>query len=257
MKNKKKVIEWALFYAGVISLIIIFAFEEKFIESISLSIFPIFGMFKGMFGGKGYSHFWGEGNLAKQVLASGKPATATLISIAENSGGGMVTVNEQPLLNLVLMIEEGSTPPYQVSIDTIVPRTTMSQLQPGAKFAVKVDLLDKNNVVFDQNGTTNSSKSSVGGKNWTDADRLLLEQKGIEAMALMVSIDDTGRSEDYNPVVKIIYEVYIPGEAPYKVEREIPMPTQTILQLKGVIGKTFKAKVHPNDKNKISVNIVV
>ncbi len=112
----------------VISMILVFG----------LSIFPFLGFFKSMFGGKGYGFFWGNGKLARQILASGTDAKATIISIGENSQGGVVTINDQPLLNLVLRIDNNYDPEYDVSIDTVIPRSAVPQFQPGFSLTSKL-----------------------------------------------------------------------------------------------------------------------
>jgi hypothetical protein len=272
MKNKKFALGFILPFIGAIPIIIISIFEEEIIQRwgentftvflvigiivvFGLSIYPFIGAFKGMFGGKGYGFFWGNGKMANQILATGKPAFATLLKIDENSGGGIATINDQPLLCLTLLIEEGSSQPYQVSFDTIVGRTTLPQFQPGIKFPVKVDNIDRNLVVFDQEAVNAGKTPTVGGKNWTDEDRLLLEKSGIEAMALLQDMEDTGRSEDFKLVVNVSYEVYIPGEEPYSIKREIPIPYESVQMMRSAIGKSFKAKVHPYDRQKIVVDI--
>jgi hypothetical protein len=272
MKNKKFALGFILPFIGAIPVILLNIFEEEIVQSIgreiwtvflvigfilviALSLYPFIGALKGMFGGKGYSFFWGSGKLATQILAGGKPATATLIKIDENSGGGIATINDQPLLCLTLLIEEGSSQPYQISFDTIVARTTLPQLQPGIKFPVKVDNIDRNLVVFDQAAVNKGNTPTVGGKNWTDEDRILLENSGIEAMALLKDMEDTGKSEDFKLLVNVSYEVYIPGEEPYSIKREIPIPYESVQMMRSAIGKSFKAKVHPYDRQKIVVDI--
>jgi hypothetical protein len=272
MKSKKFALAFILPFVGAIPVILVNVFEEQIVDWVGwdawnvimiisvilvivLSLFPFIGIFKGMFGGKGIGFFWGNGKQAAQILANGKSATATLLKIGENSGGGIATINDQPLLCLTLLIEEGSSAPYQVSFDTIVPRTILPQLQPGVKFPVKVDATDKNLVVYNESGAVSAKTPSVGGKNWTEEDRILLEKSGIDAMALLMSMKDTGRSEDFKPIAEITYEVYISGEAPYKIEKEIPIPPEAVQLMRSAVGKTFKARVHPNDRQKISVDI--
>ncbi len=272
MKNKKFAMVFILPFVGAIPVILVNVFEEQIVVwagrdvwtvflvisivlVFGLSMYPFIGVFKGMFGGKGYSFFWGRGKLAAQILAIGKPATATLLKIGENSGGGIATINDQPLLCLTLLIEEGSDPPYQVSFDTIVSRITLPQFQPGVKFQVKVDTNDKNLVVYDESASVSGNIPTVGGKNWTEEDRKLVEKSGIDAMALLAEMKDTGRSENFCIIAAITYEVYIPGEEPYKIEREIPVSIDAVQLMRSAVGKTFKAKVHPNDKQKISVDI--
>lgn len=277
MKNNKFALSFILPLLGAIPVVLTSIFEQQinaawgntvwivlFVISMifvfALSILPFVGIFKGMFGGKGYNFFWGTGKLAKQILASGSDATATIVSIGENSGGGTVTINDQPLLNIVLQIDDNYAPTYEVSFDTIVPRSAVPQFQPGASFAVKVDRADKNNVVLNQQlsgALSNSSSMPIfKGKDWTENDHRLLKESGIDALAKLISIEDTGKSEDFNPIIKIGYEVYIPGESSYDLEKEIAMPTDVVLKLKTLIGKSYKAKVHPDDRNKITVKFI-
>src|SRR4030042_7153914 len=54
---------------------------------------------------------------SQRILAEGREATAIVQAIGENSQGGIVTINDQPLLNLQLEVHEGKAPPYPRSID--------------------------------------------------------------------------------------------------------------------------------------------
>lgn len=229
------------------------------------SILPFLGMFKGLFGMKGgFNFFWGSGKKAQEILSTGKSATATLVAIGESSQGGTVTINDQPYLNLRLQIDDGYRVPYEVSIDTIVPRSAIPQFQPGASFKVKVDPADPNTVVYDSQATDayvssgaaqREAMPTVGGKGWTQLDHTLLERDGKDGVAKVLSIEDTGRSEDFNPLVRVSYEVFIPREEPYTVTKDIPMPTQYVQQLRQVVGKSFPCRIHPQDSQKIQVNI--
>jgi hypothetical protein len=271
--NKRFMFAFFLPFLGAIPLVLVGVFEEPITDSlgygtwnimmiiavvlvVGLSLFPFLRLFKGMFGGPGsYNFFWGRGKAAQEILASGKSATAILISIGENSEGGVVTINDQPLLNLVLNISFGHGQPYEVSFNTIVPRAAIPQFQPGVQFAVKVDPLNNNNVVFDQKKQSAVKKPVIGGKNWTDTDRMLLESSGIDGMAKMLSFDDTGRMEELKKVFTIVYEVYIPGKEPYQFNKEIPVPAESSILMQSAVGKTFKARIHPTDKEKIVVDI--
>jgi len=85
----------------------------------------------------------------RRILQTGRPARATVVSLGENSGGGVVTVNDQPYLNLVLEVHDGFSAPYAVSMDLVIPRAAVPQFQPGAVIPVKVDPADPRNVVID------------------------------------------------------------------------------------------------------------
>jgi hypothetical protein len=85
----------------------------------------------------------------RRILATGRPAAATVISLDENSGGGVVTVNDQPYLNLVLEVNDGVGPPFAVSMDLVIPRTALPRFQPGAVIPVKIDPGNPRRVVID------------------------------------------------------------------------------------------------------------
>ncbi|MDD5382882.1 MAG: hypothetical protein PHH60_04425, partial [Candidatus Margulisbacteria bacterium] len=51
--------------------------------------------------------FLGGGRDAKRILATGRPATATVLALDESSQGGVTTINDQPYLNLKLKIDDG------------------------------------------------------------------------------------------------------------------------------------------------------
>lgn len=225
------------------------------------SILPFVGMMVNVFGGGGYNYFWGSGKKAKAVLLNGRSAKATVVGIGEHSGGGTLTVNDQPVLNLKLQIDDDYKQPYETSFDVLIPRSAVPQFQPGAMLAVKIDPENPQNVVFDKEGMGDiqsapaGGKPTVGGKDWTEADRVLLKQDGRDGMAKLLGVDDTGKSEEFNPVVALSYEVYLSGEEPYSFTKEVAMSTEIVHKLRTVIGKTFPARVHPKDKTKISVNI--
>ena len=83
--------------------------------------------------------FLGQGRKASQILKTGWPATATVLSIGESSQGAVMTINNQPFLNFKLLIEDGKNAPYEVSLDTLIARSAVPQFQPGAKFKVRID----------------------------------------------------------------------------------------------------------------------
>lgn len=199
--------------------------------------------------------FWGSGKEAALILQAGREATATVLGIGENSGGGTLTINNQPVLNLVMSIKLGNLQPFEVSMDVLIPRAQVPQFQPGAVFPVKVHPEDQNKVVLDRTRLETMRKPSVGGKGWSQMDHELTEKSGIDAMVDIVSIEDTGKSEDFKPVVRMIYDVHKSGEMVYRLEKEVPMPSEMISKMQAVVGKSFKGKIHPYDKEKVSIDI--
>jgi hypothetical protein len=76
-------------------------------------------------------------------------AVHTAGPLGEVGAGGVVTVNGQPYLNLQVRVEDGFRAAYDVSFDTVIPRSTLPQFQPGAVIPVKVDPDDPQKVVID------------------------------------------------------------------------------------------------------------
>jgi hypothetical protein len=93
--------------------------------------------------------FFGGSPAERRIRATGRPARGKVLRLAENSGGGVVTVNNQPYLNLTLEVDDGARAPYVVSFDTVIPRSALPQFQPGAPIRLKVDPDDPQKVVID------------------------------------------------------------------------------------------------------------
>jgi len=94
--------------------------------------------------------FFGGSPSERRIRKFGRPAKATILAIGENSGGGVVTVNDQPYLNLQVRVEDGFRAAYDASFDTIIPRAIVPQFRPGAVIPVKVDPDDPEKIVIDR-----------------------------------------------------------------------------------------------------------
>lgn len=89
----------------------------------------------------------------RRILRKGRPATAVVKRIGESSQGGVITVNDQPYLNLVLEVNDGARTPYEVSFDTIIPRYAVPQFQPGAIIPIKIDPNDPEQIAIVWDGS--------------------------------------------------------------------------------------------------------
>lgn len=213
-----------------------------------------------------FMSFFGGDRETRRIMANGRSAQAMVQQIGESSLGGVTTINEQPYLNLQLEVRDGNRPPYTVNLDTIIPRASVPQFQPGVMIPVKIDPNDANKIVIDWSGNAgsrvqSSSRSESGMPTvgnvheWTAADNQLLEEQGIDGSAKILSLEDTGKSENFNPVVRLTYEVRGRNLDPYTFSKEIALPTPVVQQLKGVVRKSFPARIHPHDRTKIKVNV--
>lgn len=262
------------FFAGLLTLVGVFEYQITYwwgrgwwigllVPAIVLLVAAALSPFIAIFvsiarakGGRSFSFFWGTDKKAKEILEHGEQAIATVLAIGESSRGKTITINDQPYLNLRLEIDDGRKTPYQVSFDTIIPRATVPQFQPGASFPVKVDPQNPQIVVYDSSEAQKTGfKPSIGGQDWTPEDHKLLEKEGKDGLARLLSMEDTDRTHLSDHMVRVSYEVYLPGETPYTVSKEIPVPVHALHQLKTAIGKTFPAKIHPTDPQKIVVDI--
>jgi len=57
--------------------------------------------------------FFGGGPTERRIRKHGRPALGTIIAVDENSSGGVVTVNDQPYLNIRVRVEDGTSAPYE------------------------------------------------------------------------------------------------------------------------------------------------
>lgn len=211
------------------------------------TVFKSFGgAFKAMFGSKEQ----------KFIQKHGIAARGTVQALGESSQGGTITINDQPYLNLQLEIDDGSNSPYLVSFDTIIPRSAIPQFQPGAVIPVLVHPEDPMKVIIDWQGAgaSRSQAPSYGAKR-SSVDQRLIDEQGIDGRATLVSIEPTGRSEDYNPVVAITYDVDPDDGEPYSFTKETPFPTKVIQMMQARVGKTFPCRIHPTDGTKLTVHI--
>lgn len=227
----------------------------------SAPFIQMFREFLPFLSGGGYNSFWGSGKKAQNILKTGHSATAEVINIGENSGGGTMTINQQPVLNLSVKINIDSQQPYNANMDILIPRSQVPQFQPGAVFPVKISKDDPSFFVLDVNSNMEITDivvepaNNVGGEDWTDSEKKAVKERGIDGTAKITDIIDTGRSENFKPVVKIIYEISIPGKSAYKSQRDYNLETSVIHKLKNSKGKVFKARVHPENKERFIIEI--
>ena len=126
----------AIMATYVVQVLSIVSAAGMFLTGMYFLLRPVFDVFKGM-------------NARAKLRAVGHPGRATVISLGGPSGGGTVTINDQPLLSLTLEVEDGFGDPYVVAFDTVVPRYAVAQIQPGATVPVKIEPNDRQRVALD------------------------------------------------------------------------------------------------------------
>lgn len=120
----------------VVQVLAIVSAAGMFLTGMYFLLRPVFDVFKGM-------------NARAKLRATGLPGRAVVRGLGGPSGGGTVTINDQPLLSLTLEVEDGLGDPYVVAFDTVVPRYAVARIQPGETIPVKVDPNDRQRVAVD------------------------------------------------------------------------------------------------------------
>ncbi len=71
----------------------------------------------------------------RDLLASGETAQATIVNLWQTG----TSVNDQPLIGMLLQVQPASGQPYQVQTTQLISMLQIPQFQPGRKLLVKVD----------------------------------------------------------------------------------------------------------------------
>jgi len=216
---------------------------------------PVFIILWNMFGGnkRGFFFFWGRGKTAKGILKNGVSAVAEIISTNIRVKGQMLSINDQPVMNLYLLVHEENNQGFYVSVNTLISRTDIAYFERGKKFPVKFDPDDKDNVVFDRQKWQEMQVNQMRNEEWSDKDRQMVDKQGKNASATVISVTETEKSKNFQPVLKLVFLVEPDDDVPYRIEREFAVPEENLLTIRSSKGKTYNAKIHPEDKEKVSV----
>ena len=100
-----------------------------------------------------------------------------------------------------------------------------------------------------------NAQKPVYGEEYSVTDENLIKREGIDGYVKFMDIVDTGKSKDFNIVVEIQYEVERPDMETYSFTKELALPTEVIHKFKKSIGKKFKARIHPHDRTKMTIDV--
>lgn len=75
---------------------------------------------------------------ARELAQRGEPARAKVLEIWDTG----MTLNEDPVVGMRLLVTPSSGEPYEVETKGLVPRLQVCQVQPGNDIAVRVDPAD-------------------------------------------------------------------------------------------------------------------
>jgi hypothetical protein len=126
----------AIMATYAVQVVAIVSTAGMFLTGMYFLLRPVFDIFRGM-------------SARAKLRATGLPGRAKVLSLGGPSGGGTVTINDQPLLSLTLEVEDGFGDPYVVAFETVVPRYAVPRVQPGETVPVKIDPNDRQRVAVD------------------------------------------------------------------------------------------------------------
>jgi hypothetical protein len=86
-----------------------------------------------------------QASAAGAVAADGIAGTAQVLSAAQT--GALVNFN--PAVRVELLVTVPESPPYPVSLETVVPQLHLARVQPGATVPVRVARADRTQVMLD------------------------------------------------------------------------------------------------------------
>ena len=88
--------------------------------------------------------FSGRGE-ACDILATGKPATATIVGISDTG----VTINQDPVVAFDLEVHPDHASPFLAKTKALISRLDVPQIQPGRTVPVKFDPKQPSRVAID------------------------------------------------------------------------------------------------------------
>ncbi len=227
------------------------------VSTILIILIVIFSVYESFsMGISGMTHpFLGSGSRAEKIIKTGLTATAKVLSLGENSKGGVVTINDQPYLNIKLKIDDYKNPPYETDFDTVIPRHMMPQFQPGAIFPVKIDPENPKVVVIDFDLLNDDFIYLATDTAITNEDKMKIQSSGINGNVKLIELSDTGKSENFKPVVKSVWEITPSTLESYTLIFKKALDIAVVDELKKLLNHSFNARIHPDNKEIIKIDI--
>ncbi len=89
----------------------------------------------------------------------------------------------------------------------------------------------------------------------TDDDKMKIKTRGIDGKVKLIELSDTGKSENFKAVVKSVWEISPSVSESYNLIFEKALDITVIDELKKLLNHPFDARIHPDNKEKIKIDI--
>jgi len=185
----------------------------------------------------------------RELARVGRKAVGVVRELGEI--GGAMTVNDNPVLAVVLEVHDGDRPPYEVELETLVPRYAVPAVQPGRSVPLLVHPADPRRIEIDW--SAEEVPTPLYGVRHDAATERLLSEEGRRGLATILALEDSGRTRSLEVVVSLRLKVYLPDEEPYEAEVEMPLPEHVIAHLRGLVERSVECLVHPAEREMIKL----
>jgi hypothetical protein len=81
---------------------------------------------------------------AQHLMANGRVGQATITHVTDTG----VTVNDNPQVQIALMVAMDGAPAYAASVTQVISRLAVANFRPGATVPVRVDPADPNELII-------------------------------------------------------------------------------------------------------------
>ncbi len=213
-----------------------------------------------------FKMFLGPNVKQKRLLANGVQATAKIIDISDTG----VTVNQNPMVKLLLEVQPADGKAFQTQVKTIISRLDIPQIQPGTEVPVVYNPANTKEVAIGTKegpggidaakgtgalaGTASAKQQEELGeqlKAMDDANQEIIE-KGQEADAKIILATWMGvYVNGQNPLTHFMLEVMPEGREPFQAETTAVVAEASVPRYQP--GKTIKVKFMPDDPSRVSI----
>ncbi|MBI4259595.1 MAG: hypothetical protein HY658_03420 [Actinobacteria bacterium] len=222
----------------------------------------------------------------QRLLATGLPGRATILEMTQTG----VLVNDQPQVELKMLVEVEGRPPHEVTQKAIVPLIALGRLSSGQPLPVKVDPANPNDLAIEWEaapvepavaaGASPDAEPSttvapvvpvapappatpaspvgavldfpgVGPISLADL-RDRLAGRGVEASARVENVIDIGVSMDGMKLLVLDLSVTVPGKPPYRSTGPSLVPGDRTDR--AVEGATLPVRVDPDHPDVLMVD---
>jgi len=163
------------------------------------------------------------------------------------------TINDQPILELVLDVETGDGPVFRASTRELIDVGTLPQLVPGVTIAVRY--LPDGRIGIDPSASEESMTDILAAKRMREgkltAQQLRVAKEGVPAQAVVMGFRPTGEVLGGEAIIHLDLRVTRPDGSSFEASRELPLPAVALPGLQP--GSIVEARYLPGDEANVAV----